>query len=113
MHHLRLHQREIFTQIECCLIQKTLYNANLFRFKGISLRDPTKKGFHLFRQAKVIPPRNPFANYYHAGTPFFHEAVVNLQTQEFERHLRVPRGFHGSCDDDENFTGGEDRSCRS
>ncbi len=59
----------------------------------------------LFRQKTeardFTPVRRAWVNYYLAGTPSFFEVIVNLATKIIERHLEVPAGLHGSCDDEE------------
>lgn len=91
------------------------------RFKGISFHEPTMVKLQVFRSQKVangsLPPRKAWVNYYLAGTvscimsssflisdgkkAFFHEAMVNLTTRDLERHMKVPTGLHGPCDDGE------------
>jgi len=87
------------------LIRASYEPGTGFRFKGISLFEPSKKEMQRFRGQNgapgTVPARKAWVNYYLAGTGFFHEAIVNLDSHELERRLKVPTGFHGSCDDAE------------
>lgn len=75
-----------------------------FRFKATTLSQPTKVNMVQYRTDGVAPPRKAWINYYQAGTAFFYEAIINLSSEEFERHQKVPAGLHGPCDDDEIIT---------
>jgi primary-amine oxidase len=93
--------------LSTAIIQEAQIQDATLRFKGITLREPSKElmkqylidersGTHSYRI-----PRKAFANYYIKGTNHFFEAVVNLDRKCLERNIRVADGLHGAVDDGE------------